>query len=208
MALIGYQGSPHTHGADALEMCGIMSAIANATFTQDTRTRGEFDPPRLQPDRSLDATRLRAYTRIVTSDADQVVDEACYCKLARRVSSSLTSIYERELAPFGITLPQFSLLRIAGRHGPLGVSELAEKLHVDRTTLARNLKLLDKSGLITFAPNRDDQREKWVVVTVSGRKRFAEASVAWAEAQRRVKRGLGKQKLAALAELADALTAL
>jgi DNA-binding MarR family transcriptional regulator len=142
---------------------------------------------------------------MLTSD---LVDAPCYCKLARRTAGALTAVYERELEPFGLTLPQFSLLRTAGRHAPIGVSDLAGKLHLDRTTLARNLKLLEKMALITFAANREDQREKWVVVTVKGKARLAEATVAWNAAQGKVTRALGKQNLAALVKLAEAAAAL
>jgi DNA-binding MarR family transcriptional regulator len=133
---------------------------------------------------------------------------ACYCRLARRTSSALTALYERELLPHGLTLPQFSLLRVAERHAPLGVSELADRLHIDRTTLARNLKPLEKDGLVRFAPSERDAREKWVVVTAGGKRRLARASVSWKTVQEDLEKRLGTARLAALADLAEAVAAL
>lgn len=127
--------------------------------------------------------------------------EPCYCGLTRRASRSLTEIYERELAPYGITQPQFSLLRAASNSGPMGITELAVQLNLDRTTLGRNLKLLEAQGLVVFVVNKSDQRERLVTLTRSGAKVSKEALAAWQAAQALIRRNIGKQKLAVLEQL-------
>src|SRR5690242_7012956 len=107
---------------------------------------------------------MRVYTPIVMSDAKPSSVDPCYCGLVRRASRSLTELYELELAPHGLTLPQYQLLRSASAHGPVAVNELAEKMGIDRTTLARNTKLLIGAGLINLVSNPDDQRERLVLV--------------------------------------------
>ena len=127
--------------------------------------------------------------------------EPCYCALARRASRVLTDVYERELAPHGITLPQYSLLRVSSVVGPLTISEFAARLRLDRTTLGRNVKLLEKSGLIALAENSEDQRERLVTLTAEGARVLGQAANAWRTAQAKVKRGVSKEKLQALQQL-------
>jgi DNA-binding MarR family transcriptional regulator len=127
--------------------------------------------------------------------------DPCFCMQARRASRMLTEFYERELAPFELTLPQFSLLRSCQRLGPIGISEFAVRQKLDRTTLGRNLKLLEKAGLVALDENSQDQRERLVSLTRDGAKRLEQAVGAWSAAQEKVKRGLGKPSLAALGQL-------
>lgn len=134
--------------------------------------------------------------------------EPCFCALARRASRTLTDLYERELEPYGITLPQFSLLRAAGALGPIGISELAARLKLDRTTLGRNLKLLEKMGLVLLAGNSEDQRERLVSLTAKGARVSTQALAAWQAAQAKVRRGLSKEKLLALQEIVSEIDAL
>jgi DNA-binding MarR family transcriptional regulator len=134
--------------------------------------------------------------------------DPCFCALARRASRGLTELYERELEPYGITLPQFSLLRATGALGPIGISDLAARLKLDRTTLGRNLKLLEKMGLVAMDGNSEDQRERLVRLTPKGSRLSEKSLAAWQAAQAKVKRGLSKEKLAALQSIVADIDAL
>jgi DNA-binding MarR family transcriptional regulator len=134
--------------------------------------------------------------------------DPCFCALARRASRVLTELYERELDPYGITLPQFSLLRSAGALGPIGISEFAARLKLDRTTLGRNLKLMEKMGLVALDGNSEDQRERLVSLTAKGSRLSDQALGAWQAAQAKVKRGLSREKLDALREIVLEIDAL
>jgi DNA-binding MarR family transcriptional regulator len=154
------------------------------------------------------SARLEAGTPPVAAASLPRLTEPCYCALARQASRSLTDLYERELAPFNITLPQFSLLRAAGALGPVTISEMAGKLKLDRTTLGRNLKLLEKDGLVEFLDNELDQRERLVGLTKAGGKLGEQAFAAWSAAQAKVKRGLSRQKLEVLREIVEEIEGL
>lgn len=160
----------------------------------------------------LDKWQMSAYTLIMNAAVKEpeakAPAEPCYCMQARRASRALTEIYERELAPFGITLPQFSLLRSCQRLGPIGISDFATRLKLDRTTLGRNLKLLEKAGLVALDENNADQRERLVSLTREGARRVEQALGAWSAAQEKVKHGLGKPSLAALNLLVKEIEAL
>ena len=134
--------------------------------------------------------------------------EPCYCALARRASRVLTDIYERELHSYGLTLPQFSLLRASAALGPIGISEFAARLKLDRTTLGRNLKLLEKTGLVALEANNLDQRERVVTLTAAGAKVSRQALTGWQAAQAKVKSGISAQKLQALQRIVAEIDAL
>jgi DNA-binding MarR family transcriptional regulator len=140
--------------------------------------------------------------------ANKPAGDPCFCMQARRASRMLTEVYERELAPFDLTLPQFSLLRSCKNLGPIGISEFATKLKLDRTTLGRNLKLLEKSGLVALDGNSEDQRERLVSLTRAGAKRLEQAVDAWNTAQVKVKRGLSKSSVTALGQILKEIEAI
>ena len=63
---------------------------------------------------------------------------------------------------------------------------------MDRTTLTRNLKPLERDGLIQIEPGQD-QRERMVKLTEAGRDRLAQAFPLWQQAQVQVVEALGQQ---------------
>ena len=65
---------------------------------------------------------------------------------------------------------QFQLLaRLAGAHGPLTMTQLADGVVYSRSGLTYQAGLLEKAGLITRAPSPDDERATLVTITDNGR---------------------------------------
>lgn len=110
---------------------------------------------------------------------------ACYCLAARRYARAITRFYETKLRPHGLRATQFSVLSALTLKGPTPVSELADLLGLDRTTLTRSVALLERNGWVAFGPSRD-ARQRLVHITESGRAKLEEAFPSWAEAQRAV----------------------
>jgi DNA-binding MarR family transcriptional regulator len=77
------------------------------------------------------------------------------------------------------------------------VVKLAQTAVMDRTTLTRNLKILEKRGLIAIKPG-EDRREKEVTLTASGMEILAKAVPLWEAAQDRIRQGLGEEKMRSL----------
>jgi len=124
-------------------------------------------------------------------------------KTARAVSR----IYAEEMRPAGLARSQYAILGTLDRVGPTTLSALAERLYMERTTLTRNLKPLEKSGLITRAHSDADARVVLIAISEAGRAAFREARRYWRKAQRRMLDLLGESewrdleaKLAALRE--------
>jgi DNA-binding MarR family transcriptional regulator len=69
-----------------------------------------------------------------------------------------------------ISYVQFQLLaRLAGAHGPLTMTQLADGVVYSRSGLTYQADLLEKAGLITRGPSPDDERATLVTITEDGR---------------------------------------
>ena len=85
-------------------------------------------------------------TRRVTP---RLVDEMTrYCLLtrARRISRTITSIFDHELRPFDVNASQFSMLVLIARLGNASRAEIARANHQERSTTTRNLNLIHERG--------------------------------------------------------------
>jgi len=72
----------------------------------------------------------------------------CVMVSARMAARALTRLANQRLKPFGYTAPQFSLLAAIKTASDITIPALAEDLAMERTTLIRNLKLLQQRGLV------------------------------------------------------------
>jgi DNA-binding MarR family transcriptional regulator len=92
-----------------------------------------------------------------------------------------------------VTIGQFRLLRLVERApGPLCLTELGRVSELDRSTIGRNVRLLQRLGLVRFVPGAD-QRESAVALEDAGRRVLREAAPLWDRAQRRIEAALGPQ---------------
>ena len=113
----------------------------------------------------------------------------CTCFMLRRATRRVTQIYDRHLQPTGLRITQYGLLaRLRG--GPLHMTELAERMGMDRTTLTRNLRPLERLGYVAVDPG-EDRRTRSVAMTEAGRKAAADALPYWRAAQKAVREALG-----------------
>lgn len=122
------------------------------------------------------------------------IGRTCACFKVRKAARAVTKLYEAVLRPIGLRATQFSLLMAARVIGPVTVVKLAQITVMDRTTLTRNLQILEKRRLIEIKPG-EDRREREVTLTASGMEVLAKAVPLWEEAQDRVRQGLGEEKL-------------
>jgi DNA-binding MarR family transcriptional regulator len=128
----------------------------------------------------------------------------CYCAVLRAASRKTTSLYDAALAPAGIGLAQYSLMRRIERAGTVSLTELARIAELDRSTVGRNVRVLERMGLVSGAA-ADDHRETTVALTESGVETLRRATPLWEDAQRRVEAVLGAAGATALRVLAQSL---
>jgi DNA-binding MarR family transcriptional regulator len=128
----------------------------------------------------------------------------CACEGVRRAAREMTQRYERALAPSGIKATQFPILVALGQGEPIPITPLAAELALDRTTLTRNLRILEGRGLVTIASAPHDARVRLARITDEGLRVLAHALELWRGAQTAVTEEFGGPRLRALfGELAE-----
>lgn len=129
----------------------------------------------------------------------------CLCTNLRRAARGVSRFYDGALDGFGINVAQYSLLSNLQRLDQPSISSLAEAMGLDRSTLGRNLRVLEGEGLVRLSEG-EDQRNRIVQLTEEGQQRLLAALLAWEAAQQRLIDRLGAEKretlLALLNELA------
>ena len=112
---------------------------------------------------------------------DHEIAANCACFKLRSASRAVTRAYDKALQPLGIKATQFTLLNAIGITAPISISVLAEKLSMDRTTLTRNLRPLERRGLITSVSGHGRSVE--LALTEAGRALLEAGKPRWSEAQ-------------------------
>jgi DNA-binding MarR family transcriptional regulator len=97
----------------------------------------------------------------------------------------MTQLYDTALAPAGLTVAQFSLMRSINRLAEPNIAALAAATGLDRSTLGRNLRLLVAAGLVRLEEG-SDRRKRMVGVTEEGEQVLAKAVPLWADAQAQI----------------------
>ncbi len=112
----------------------------------------------------------------------------------RRADRVVTQLYDEMLRPAGLKSTQFTLLTAVRLKEPIAINGLAEALFIDRTTLTRNLRPLQKEGWIGVAPGQD-RRVREVSLTAEGREVLEQAYPLWQQAQARIAERLGSERM-------------
>jgi len=132
-----------------------------------------------------------------------IVANTCACFNLRKASRAVTQLYDQILQPSGLLTTQFTLVVAISIAGSTTITRLAEDLVMDRTTLTRNLKPLERQGLIEIVPGQD-QRTRVVALTAEGREALTKAIPLWEQVQASVVEGLGQNRWSRLlSDLSD-----
>ena len=126
--------------------------------------------------------------------------DLCNCAAMRKASRRVSQMYDAALAPAGLKATQLAILSAIGRRAddPPTMRELADALVMDRSTLGQNLRPLERDRLVAMEPSDADRRRKLIVLTESGRAKYAQARSLWRVAQERFERAVGTAEAASL----------
>jgi len=131
---------------------------------------------------------------------------ACNCLALRQATRHVTQFYDRFISPLGLRATQYSILARLHRKGPMTINALAADLVMDRTTLGRNIRPLQRDGLIAIGPGETDRRRKELRLTRSGLTRFQAAQKGWTKAQAKFEHAFGQRRAKALRTLLEDVT--
>ena len=130
---------------------------------------------------------------------------ACNCFAIRRAARHVSQLYDGHLAPSGLKTTQFSVLARLSKGGPLAIGELASAMTMDRTTMGRALRPLERDGLVRIAAGRDG-RTRALHLTEEGRARMEAAAPLWRDAQAAFEASYGPAEAASLRTALDRVT--
>ena len=124
--------------------------------------------------------------------------QLCNCFAARQAARHLTKLYERHLSGAELTSAQFSILVALEEAGQMTMNELAKALVMDRTTLLRAIKPLQREELLISKPSEDDVRRLVFSLSAAGVRRLKKALTLWTKAQQELETVIGSNEAARL----------
>jgi DNA-binding MarR family transcriptional regulator len=89
----------------------------------------------------------------------------CFYKLAIALRTKVDQRY----APLGLVAPQFGMLIILEKSGPLTQNELGQSMVIDKATMVRLIDILEEKKLLTRTQSKTDRRANYLEITKAGR---------------------------------------
>jgi len=112
----------------------------------------------------------------------------------RRAARRISEMYDEALSATGLRATQFAILATLSAGDGMSINELADQLELDRTTTGKNLRPLERDGLVAVAVSPTDRRSRVIALTPAGRKRVGEAFPLWTQAQQGFEAANGRRK--------------
>jgi len=132
---------------------------------------------------------------------DYMACAGCFCLASRQAARRITRLYDSGMQQSGIRATQFTILSQLMLRGEMPIGKLASILGMERTTLTRNLTLLEQQKWISIKAG-DDPRSRMIGMTAQGRGVVRRGFPYWSKAQAQVGKMLGADGQAALKVLA------
>ncbi len=130
------------------------------------------------------------------------VTESCIAVRLRMANRVITKIYDDALRPLGLKVTQLSMLALAEKRGVVKQADVCAELHLNDSTLCRNLERMRENRWLEVAPG-EDARERKYRLTGKGRKLLKVAIPVWKRAQAQARKLLGGEAVDALMRFAD-----
>ncbi|MBL4686284.1 MAG: MarR family transcriptional regulator, partial [Nannocystaceae bacterium] len=121
----------------------------------------------------------------IPSSADEVAEVLagdCLAVRVRLLNRAITAIYDDALRPLGLTAGQLNVLVMIKRNGPVSPTEIAERLHMEKSTVSRNVARMRDNGWLTTAESVPGQRQE-LTLSRKGSALLVRSYSAWHKAQ-------------------------
>src|ERR1700751_296312 len=139
-------------------------------------------------------TMLRQVADQAAADASSPIGDNAPLKLeqflpyqlnvvASLVSLALSSVYARR---YRIGVPEWRVLVTLGQYGVMTAKAIGAHSHMHKTKVSRAVALLEKRKLVARRSNREDMREAFLSLTITGRAMYEEVAPHALEFARRL----------------------
>src|SRR3989442_5877032 len=132
----------------------------------------------------------------MSKELDMAAWENCVCFNLRWVTRAVTQFYDAEMRRHGIRPTQGSILASLQTKDSWNMAELSDWLGMERTTLVRNLRPLQRDGFVKSVGGGRGNRVE-LTITTKGRKQIVKLTPAWKSAQSAVVKALGANRWSA-----------
>lgn len=129
------------------------------------------------------------------------VARECIAVRVRLLNRAVTNLFDDALRPLGLKVSQMNILVAAAKLGVARPADVCRHLHLDVSTLSRNVDRMKARGWLEVVPNAADARAQPFRLTPKGRALLEKSLPLWEAAQERAQALLGK---AAVGELRSA----
>ena len=122
----------------------------------------------------------------------------CIADKLRLINRVITSIYDDAFRSLGITMNQMNIMVVVAKFEPASPNQVGKWLHMEKSTLSRNVNLIAKNGWLQTTP-LGHGRSLEIRLTRQGRALLRKGTPYWEKAQDRVgsllkKRGVEEVK--------------
>lgn len=129
----------------------------------------------------------------------------CLASTSRRASRAVTNAFNARMKPLGLNVAQFGLLAAIARSPGLSLTAIGEEMLLDGSTMARNLGVLERRGLVEARGGRG-RGGKQVRLTAAGRTLYMAGGKVWRQTNAALERAMGARRAAAGRAFMAALT--
>src|ERR1051326_8233327 len=149
------------------------------------------------PKSPVDNVAQVVHIHTMTKELDMSAVENCVCFNLRWVTRAVTQFYDAEMRRHGVRPTQGSLLASLQSRDRWNMAELSDWLGMERTTLVRNLRPLQRDGLVKAVGGGRGNRVE-LSITAKGRKQIEKLTPAWKSAQSAAVKTLGEKRWSAI----------
>lgn len=130
----------------------------------------------------------------------------CACATIRRTARLVTQLYSHEMGQ-NVEPTQFALLTVLSHRPGGGQSPLGRALGLDKTTMSRNLRLMERNGWIE-GMTANDKRKRGYRITPLGTTVLAATTPGWTRAQARLRKALEPDEWESILKMLDRVAAV
>ena len=131
----------------------------------------------------------------------------CNCGILRQSSQKLTAIYDEALKSSGLRVTQFAVLKNIHKLGKTSITELDTYLEQDRSTIGRNIRILEKIKVVSINKSTD-KREFEILITKYGIECLQLARKSWEDINFKISSKLGNVKQKQMIEIMNVIQSI
>lgn len=116
-------------------------------------------------------------------------ESICFCTNIRRATGGIIEFYDKALRPSGLRVAQYTLLISLSLVEPIDTTSFAEYVGLERSTLIRNMQVLQKNGWVEDRPVGIKHQFQ---LTTHGQSILKQAIPLWEKAQNQFTEHMGE----------------